>query len=250
MKAQLSETISVNGMDLYYEIYGEGEPILILHGFSGSGAGLADLFKDLAKTHRLIIPDLRGHGRSTNPSKEYTFHQSALDIFALLDHLKINECFGVGFSGGGLTLLHMAFQKPDKIKSMALISAAPYFPQSTRNLMKQVTVESHTKEEWETMRKIHMYGDEQIKMIWQHANEFCESQDMNFTAEKLAKIKTKTFIIQGDRDPIYPLELTIEMFKGIPNACLWIIPNGGHGISMDVFPEFLNNLKKFMGECN
>lgn len=250
MKAQLSETISVNGMDLYYEIYGEGEPILILHGFSGSGAGLADLFKDLAKTHQLIIPDLRGHGRSTNPSKEYTFHQSALDIFALLDHLKINECFGVGFSGGGLTLLHMAFQQPDKIKWMALISAAPYFPQSTRNLMKQVTVESHTKEEWEAMQKIHIYGDEQIKMIWQQANAFCDSQDMNFTAEKLAKITTKTFIIQGDRDPIYPLELTIEMFKGISNACLWIIPNGGHGISMDIFPEFLNNLKKFMGESN
>lgn len=250
MRAQLSETISVNGIDLYYEIYGQGKPLLILHGFSGSGAGLADLFKDFTKTHQLIIPDLRGHGRSTNPSKEYTFHQSALDIFALLDHLKIDNCSGVGFSGGGLTLLHMAFQQSDKIKSMALISAAPYFPQSTRDIMKQVTVESHTNEEWEAMRKIHIYGDEQIKMIWQQANAFCESQDMNFTDEQLAKIKTKTFIIQGDRDPIYPLELTIEMFKGIPNAYLWIIPNGGHGISMDVFPEFLNNLNKFMDECN
>lgn len=247
MKIHLhSEIISIHGMDMYYEIHGEGEPLLLIHGFSGSGAGLSKLFKDLSKKYKLIIPDLRGHGRSTNPSNEYTFSQSALDIFALLDHLKISNCSGVGFSGGGLTLLHMAFQQPDKIKAMALISAAPYFPQSTRDFMRQVTLESHLKEEWEAMRKIHIYGDEQIKMIWRQAHAFCENQDMNFTAEKLAKIKAKSFIIQGDRDPIYPLEVTIEMFKGIPNAYLWIIPNGGHGISMDVFPEFINNLKKFL----
>lgn len=243
---QRSEAISINGMDMHYEVYGEGKPLLLLHGFSGSGAGLADIFKDFIKTHQLIIPDLRGHGRSTNPSNEYNFHQTALDVFALLDHLKINNCSAVGFSGGGMTLLHMAHQQPDKISSMTMVSAAPYFPPSTREFMKQVTVESHTKEEWEAMRKIHIYGDEQITMIWKQANAFSENQDMNFTSEKLSKIKAKTFIIQGDRDPIYPLEITIEMYKAIPNAYLWIIPNGGHGISTDVIPEFLNNLMKFM----
>lgn len=247
MKAQQrNETISVNGMDMYYEIWGEGEPLLILHGFTGSGAGLKDIFSEFAKSYQLIIPDLRGHGRSTNPSNEYSFHQSALDVFALLDILKINDCTAVGFSGGGMTLLHMAYQQPDRIKSMALISAAPYFPQSTRDIMKLTTIENHTQEEWEALRKIHIHGDEQIKMLWKQANAFSESQDMNFTAEKLSKIKARTFIIQGDRDPFYPLEITIELYKGIPNAYLWIIPNGGHGIAVDVIPEFLNNLKKFM----
>lgn len=241
------KTLSVNGFDLYYEVHGEGAPLLLLHGFTGSGAGLAEIFKDLSKTHQLIIPDLRGHGRSTNPSNEYNFHQTALDIFALLDHLKINNCSAVGFSGGGMTLLHMAYQQPDRIRSMAIVSAAPYFPQSTRDFMKQVTVESHTSEEWEAMRKIHIHGDEQIKMIWQQANAFSENQDMDFTSDKLSKIKAKTLIIQGDRDPIYPLELTVEMYKGIPNSYLWIVPNGGHGpIIGGLIQEFINYLIKFI----
>jgi pimeloyl-ACP methyl ester carboxylesterase len=70
---QRSETISVNGMDMYYEVHGEGRPLLILHGFTGSGAGLAELFNELAKAYQLIIPDLRSHGRSTNPAKQFTF---------------------------------------------------------------------------------------------------------------------------------------------------------------------------------
>lgn len=242
------ETISVNGIDMYYEIYGEGSPLLILHGFSGSGAGLAALFNDLTKSHQLIIPDLRGHGRSTNSLNEYTFLQSALDVFALLDHLNIKHCSAIGFSGGGCNLLHMAYEQPERIKSMAIVSAAPYFPQSTRELMQLVTVENRTNEDWNAMRKIHLHGDEQIKMIWKQANAFSQNQDMNFTSEKLAKIKAKTLVIQGDRDPFYPLDITIEMYKGLPDAYLWIVANGGHGplTSREDIQEFIHKFNNFM----
>ena len=124
-------TLFVNGFDMYYEIHGEGSPLLLLHGFTGSGAGLVQGFKQLSTTHKLIIPDLRGHGRSTNPSKNFTFKQAALDIFALLEFLNINACSAIGFSGGGCTLLQMAYQQQEKIKSMTLVSAAPYFPDQT-----------------------------------------------------------------------------------------------------------------------
>ena len=63
----------------------------------------------------------------------------------------------------------------------------------------------------------------------------------------LSKIKAKTLVIQGDRDPLYPIELTIDMYKGIPNAYLWIIPNGGHvPISADSTQEFINYLTKLL----
>lgn len=94
-------TLSINGFDLYYEIHGKGFPLLLLHGFTGSGANLLHEFSQLSKDFQLIVPDLRGHGRSTNPSKQFTFKQAALDIVALLDHFHISECFAVGFSGGG-----------------------------------------------------------------------------------------------------------------------------------------------------
>ena len=240
-------TIFINDMDIYYEIHGEGEPLLILHGFTGSGAGLAALFNDFTKQYQLIIPDLRGHGRSTNPSEKYTFNQSALDVFALLKHLGINRCSAIGFSGGGCTLLHMAYQQPDKILAMTIVSAAPYFPQSTLNIMRQSTEENRTKEDWEAMQKIHVHGDKQIKMIWSYLYEFSQSHDMDFTPEKLAQIKTKTLIVQGDRDPFYPIELTIEMYKRMPNAYLWVVPNGGHGaVSNDRMSEFIENVDKFL----
>jgi pimeloyl-ACP methyl ester carboxylesterase len=75
-------TLSINGFDMYYQIHGEGYPLLLLHGFTGSGTGLVKEFNQLSSNYQLIIPDLRGHGRSTNPSKKFTFRQVALDIFA------------------------------------------------------------------------------------------------------------------------------------------------------------------------
>jgi len=237
--------LSINGFDMYYEIYGEGSPLLLLHGFTGSGAGLAKEFMSLARNHKLIIPDLRGHGRSTNPSKQFTFRQAAMDILELLKHLKINECSAIGFSGGGCTLLQMAFQQPDKIKSMCIVSAAPYFSQHTRDVMKQFAQTNKTEEQWVAMRHIHFHGDEQIQMLWDQADAFSESyDDMNFTAEMLSTIKSKTLIVQGDRDPLYPIELTIEMYKSIPHAYLWIIPNGGHvPITSESMSQFINYLE-------
>lgn len=142
----------------------------------------------------------------------------------------------------------MAYQKPGKIKSMAIVSAAPYFPRETREIMKQFTVAGKTEQEWAAMRNIHFHGDEQIQMLWEQAREFSESyDDMNLTSEMLTQIKTKTLIVQGDRDPIYPIELTIEMYKSIPDAYLWIIPNGGHvPITETSIKEFITYLDNFL----
>jgi len=243
-----NEIIKINGIDMYFEVHGEGKPLIILHGFTGSGAGLAELFKTLLPAYQLIIPDLRGHGKSTNPNltKQFLFKESAQDVYALLDYLKIDNCSGIGFSGGALTLLHMAYAQPERINSMAIVSAAPYFPQSTRDFMKLVTIEDKTEEEWNAMREIHFHGDEQIKMLWQQAHDFSKNQDdMNFTPEMLSQIKTKTLIIQGDRDPIYPIELAIELFKNIKNSYLWILPNSGHGpITTILTPELISKFKE------
>lgn len=236
---------------MYYEIHGEGYPLLLLHGFTGSGAGLVQEFKQLSSNHKLIIPDLRGHGRSTNPSKQFTFRQAALDIFALLEHLNINQCSAIGFSGGGCALLHMANQHPNKIKSMTLVSAAPYFPLQTRDIMKQFANQGKTEEQWAALRSIHFHGDEQIQMLLKQVSAFAndDMKDMNFTSEMLSKIKTKTLIVQGDKDPIYPIELSIEMYKSIPDAYLWIIPNGGHvPISADSTQEFISYVEKFLSQ--
>ncbi|MFI4955704.1 MAG: alpha/beta fold hydrolase [Gammaproteobacteria bacterium] len=221
--------LSVNGFEMYYQVIGEGEPLLILHGFTGSGADLVRLFSNMGDKFKLIIPDLRGHGQSTNPSKQFTFKQAALDTIALLEHLNISQCKAIGFSGGGCTLLQMAFIRPDLIQSMVLVSAAPYFPENAKLIMKAYAQGEKTQAQWEALRNIHTHGDEQINLLFEHAASFGEDpNDMKFTPEMLSKISTHTLVVQGDKDAFYPLDLTISLYQSLPNANLWILPNSGH----------------------
>src|ERR1700752_3536616 len=106
-------TLSVNGIDLYYERVGSGEPLLLLHGGTGSHEDWVYCGGDqFLGEYELIVPDARGHGRSTNPQKTITHRQCALDTLALLDHLHIDRCRAIGLSMGGNILLHMATMQP------------------------------------------------------------------------------------------------------------------------------------------
>ena len=78
----VGRTLTVNGFEMYYEVRGEGEPLVLLHGITGSGSFFEPMVNDFAKEYRVIVPDLRGHGRSTNPSNEFTHRQAAQDVFA------------------------------------------------------------------------------------------------------------------------------------------------------------------------
>lgn len=217
-------------MEMYYEMRGEGEPLVLLHGGGGVGANWELIFKDPPQGYRLVIPDLRGHGRSTNPSTKFTFRQSALDVFALLDHLAIERFKAIGMSLGAKTLLHMATGRPDRVDAMVLVSATPYFPEQARAIMREMTPDNRTDAEWQQMRQWHKHGDDQIRAIWRQANGFKDSyDDMNFTPPYLSTITARTLIVHGDRDPLYPVNLAMEMYAAIPHSYLWVIPNGGHG---------------------
>ena len=224
------QTVPVNDVELYCESRGEGTPLVLLHGFSGLGRDWELIFKDAPAGYRLIAPDLRGHGRSTNPNRTFTFRQAARDVVAMLDSLGVERFKAIGLSGGAKTLLHMAVQQPARIEAMVLVSGAHYFPAQARKLMAQMTVESHSEQEWEFMRSRHPHGDDQIRLLWEQAHALKDSyDDMNFTPPVLSTITARTLIVYGDRDPVYPIEMAVEMYRAIPNSYLWVIPNGGHG---------------------
>lgn len=238
----IKSTQIINDIEMYYEICGEGKPLVLLHGWGGIGANWKLIFEQPPKDYQLIIPDLRGHGRSTNPSKQFSFRQCALDIFALLDSLSVKEFQVIGMSLGAKTLLHMAAQQPNRISSMVLVSATPYFPQQARDIMGAMALEKKTKEEWEQMRQWHQQGDEQIIALWQQALAFKDSyDDMNFTPPYLSTIRAKTLIVHGDKDPLYPVNLAMELYQAIPKSYLWIIPNAGH---VPIFGAMTDNFAK------
>lgn len=241
--------LHVNGIDLYYETRGVGEPLLLLHGGGGSHADWVHAGRDeFAGEYTLITPDARGHGRSTNPVRTITHRQCALDTLALLDHLGISKCKAIGLSMGGNILLHMATLQSERIQAMIVVSSTMYFPEQARAIMRQVPVENQSPAEWESMKKRHYHGDEQILAIWQWLRGMAESyDDMNFTPPLLSKITASTLIVYGDRDFLYPMEMAVEMYRAIPKSALWVVPNGNHGpIFLEQGPPFIKTALAFL----
>jgi pimeloyl-ACP methyl ester carboxylesterase len=244
-------TVQVNGIEMYYEIEGNGEPLLLLHG----GGGCVDHWlyagrDQLVREYMLVKPDARGHGRSTNPDKTITHRQCALDTLALLDHLGIERCRAIGLSMGGNILLHMATLQPDRLEAMVLVSATMYFPQQARKIMRQVPMAAdQSPNEWETMRKRHKLGDPQIVALWEWQRGMKDSyDDMNFTPPSLSRITASTLIVYGDRDPLYPVEMAVEMYRAIPRSTLWVVPDAGHGpVFFDAAAQFVQTVLTFFG---
>jgi len=243
-----SGTVAVNGMRMHYWRHGQGGPLVLLHGFTGAGADWVPFVDALASEHELIVPDLRGHGRSTNPSPAYTHRQAALDVFALLDRLDVGSFKAIGVSGGANALLHMATQQPPRVEAMVLVSAASYYAEQARAFMRQFTLESRTDEQWQVMRQRHSRGDGQIRALWAQAHGFKDSyDDMSFTPPHLATISARTLLVSGDRDPLVPVSIAAEMYAAIPRAYLWIVPNGGHGpIAGDMRGRFVETAAAFL----
>lgn len=240
-------TATLNGIEMYYETAGSGPPLVLLHGFGGSGQDWNRVLDDYTKDYRVIVPDLRGHGRSTNPTHQFTHRQAALDVYALLDQLGVRQFKAMGISTGGMTLIHMATQQPARVEAMVLIGATIYFPEQARVIMRRTTAESMSPQDWERMRRIHKHGDDQIRALRDEFHNFKDSyDDMNFTPPYLATITARTFIIEGDRDQFFPVSIPVEMYQSIPHAYLWIVPHGGHVPIGEHAAEFTRLTQEFL----
>jgi pimeloyl-ACP methyl ester carboxylesterase len=249
MHCMKTETTRINDIRMFYETDGAGPPLLLLHGGGGCHedwvyAGRDEFLRD----YTLILPDARGHGRSTNPNRAITHRQCARDTIALLDHLGIHRCKAIGLSMGGNILLHMATMQPDRIEAMVVVSATMHFPEQARAIMREVRVENQSAQEWEAMRKRHRLGDDQIVALWEWQRGLKDSyDDLNFTPAVLGQIKAATLIVYGDRDFLYPVEMAVEMYRAIPRAALWVVPNGGHGpVFLEAAPRFVQTTLAFL----
>jgi pimeloyl-ACP methyl ester carboxylesterase len=245
----MSHTADVNGSQLFYRDHGSGTPLVLLHGFGGTGDDWRHVFAVPLDRYRVITPDLRGHGRSTNPSGLFRFADVARDILALLDRLGLDRVKAIGMSAGANTLLHMATQQPSRIDALVHVSGTPRFPETARAIMRSMTEDARSEAEWTEMRNRHVHGDDQIRALWRHAREFADDrQDMNFDAASLSAITARVLVVHGDRDPLYPVELAVELYRAIPTSALWVVPNGGHGpIFGDQAGPFVTTAAAFLG---
>jgi pimeloyl-ACP methyl ester carboxylesterase len=241
--------VALNGMTMHYEERGAGEPLLLLHGFGMCGRGdWGDHLDALARNYRVILPDLRGHGWSTNPSGKFTMRQSAEDIRALLDRLGLRNIRAMGISAGGMTLLHLATKYPDRVRTMALIGATNEFVDQSRRAIRGEVSAPMPKEVQAMFDRCASRGGAQVRELSAQFRSFADSHDdMNLTPADLATIKARTLIVHGDHDQFFPVEIPVTLYRAIPGSQLWIVPKGDHvPIYGPRLPEFLRVTGQFL----
>jgi len=219
--------ITVNGAKLYYEEYGQGEPLILLHGFGRTLADWKPFIPEFSKHYRVIVWDMRGHGRSTNPdtSKVFLHATAAKDLLALIEKLNLKKVKAIGHSSGGIIILYAAIKEPDHFEAIVPVSAQMYYSLQTREFIK-ITAKPESFYEFNELERQH--GKTKGQLIAKQFYHFHELYgDPSITPDQLATIKARSLIVHGDNDFV-PVAQAWEMYKNIPNAHLWIVPNGWH----------------------
>ncbi len=237
----------INNIEMYYEEYGAGNPLVLLHGFGGSTKNWHPFVDRLSQRRRLILVDLRGHGHSTNPENKFTHRQAASDVFMLLEKLGVDCCSAMGMSSGGMTLLHMATSQPRRIDAMVLVSATSHFTDQARAILRRASFGTMPREVQEMYRACARRGDEQIQQLISQFNALGDDyEDMNFKAGDLSAINARTLIIHGDRDRFFPVEIPLSIYRSIADSELWIIPGGDHVPVYDSMVPFTSTALRFL----
>lgn len=250
--AQERQLVQANGTTVAYRDIGAGEPLLLLHGFSGAGEMWDPVVSDLGSRYRLIVPDLRGHGQSSNPLAYFTHADAAADILGLLDVLGIAQARAVGFSSGGMVLLHMGTSQPDRLSHIALVGSTPYLPESARDILRSMDPDVIPMAELDAMELVHR-DTTQARLLLRQFVDFQDSyDDVNFTPPLLSTITASTLVIHGDRDPFFSVDIPVAVYGAIPDSYLLVFPNLGHA----PFPEdeggrryYVDVLLRFLGDA-
>jgi len=248
------EIVTPDGAEIYYRVYGEGPPLLLVHGFFATGGLWEPFLGELASSYTVIVPDMRGHGRSSNPDDMFIHGKSGEDILAVLDDLEIELVQAVGHSSGAMSLIHAATSQQDRFKSLVLLGGTTHFSETSRVIQRNARLERFSPDFLTRLRRWHPNSDEQIRELSMNFRDMATNyRDMNFTEPLMGTISAETLIVHGDRDEFFPLEIAVQMYRAIPDAYLWIVPNGNHGLLFDVwggsFPgsgAFMDVLQEFL----
>ena len=215
---------NIRGFKMYCETYGEGAPLLLIH---GNGASISTFVKQIpffSKKYKVIVADSRNHGKSTDKLDSLSYEMMADDYAALLSQMKIDSAYVLGWSDGGVNGLLLAIRHPEKVKKL-VITGANLQPDSSAvspDVLKRVTKTYNMFEKMFSAKEAKTPLD---SIVYKYIRLLVEQP--NIAVEELHKISIPTLVVGGDHDVIKP-DHTLKIFKNIPNAYLWILPNSGH----------------------
>ncbi|HEY2581640.1 MAG TPA: alpha/beta hydrolase [Mucilaginibacter sp.] len=224
---------NVNGLKMYYEIHGTGEPLVLLH---GGGSTIYTTFgrilPELAKTHKVIAVELQAHGHTGDRDAPESFEQDANDVATLLKQLNIAKADIFGFSNGGQTAIQIGIKHPDVVRKL-IIASAFYrrdgvafdgfwggFDHATLNNMPQVYQDEYLKITNSHERLLNMFNKDVQRM----------KGFKDWTDEDIKSIQAPALVVSGDHD-VATAEHTVKMYRLLPHGRLAMLP-GTHGSYM------------------
>ncbi|MGE3466366.1 MAG: alpha/beta fold hydrolase [Pyrinomonadaceae bacterium] len=205
----------VNGLKMYYEVHGSGEPVVLLHGaFMAISGDWNDWISELAKTRKVIAVEMQGHGRTADIKRDITSENLADDVAGLLDHLKIERADIVGYSLGGGVAMQCAIRHPERVRKVVSISAVirldgwvkegrEALPNLTAEVFKGSPIESEYKRLSPTPNEFPAFVKHVVAMV---------AKPYDFGADKFKATKAPMFFIHGDADGVR-FEHIAEMYR-------------------------------------
>jgi pimeloyl-ACP methyl ester carboxylesterase len=236
----------VNGINVFYAEIGHGSPVVLLHGGLASSDYFGNQIRPLARHHRVIVMDSRGHGRSTRDERPFGYDIMADDVVRLLDKLKISKADIVGWSDGAIIGLDMALRFPARVGRVFAFAANTLTSGVKDDVEKDPTFAAYIERAGREYARLSptpdQYGafQEQISKMW--------AAEPNWSDEQLRSIRSPVLVVDGDHDEAIKREHTEYIAATIPGAGLLILPNVSHFAFLQDPAMFNAALLHFLGD--
>ncbi|MFK4510155.1 alpha/beta hydrolase [Bradyrhizobium daqingense] len=242
-KAAQSGLAPINGVKIWYAVFGRGQPVLLLHGGLANANYWGHQVRALQRHYQVIVMESRGHGRSSRNQEPYSYDLMASDVIGLLDHLKISKAAIVGWSDGAIIGLDIAMKHPERV-SRLFAFAANSDPSGVADIATSDVFNAYIARAGEEYKRLSPTPTE-YKSFVADITKMWESQP-KWTASDLATIKVPTWIVDGDHDEAIKRENTEFMAANIPAAGLLIQPEVSHFSFLQDPEQFNEDVLRFL----
>ena len=251
------QSTEINGLNISYQVAGEGDTVLLLHGWGGEAASFLPVFEWLAESHKVYALDLPGFGQSQIPPTAWNTSDYAWFVKAFLEKFSIPKTHLIGHSFGGRISIILSAEHPEKVDKLILVDSAGIIPPRTAKYYSRVGIAKFGK----LLRRCGKYGNHLANAVSQRigSKDYQEAGDMRATFVKvvnqdlrgfLPRIAASTLLIWGEDDKDTPVSFGQIMEKEIPDAGLVVLKEAGHFSYLDQFPQFCRIVASFLKISN
>ena len=236
----------INGVKIWYAVFGQGQPVLLLHGGLANSNYWGNLIPALSNDYQVVVMDSRGHGRSSRSSEPLGYDLMASDVLALMDFLKLDKAAIIGWSDGAIIGLDIAIHHPERLTKLFAF-AANSDPDGVADVSQSQVFNAYmarAKAEYQGLSPTPAEYDSfmaQVTKMW-------ETQP-HFSAENLHSIRTTTWIVDGDHDEAIKRSNTLFMADQIPGSGLLIQPKVSHFSFLQDATQFNADVLHFLKEA-